>query len=1266
MKKKFVFLLSVILLIFCFTGMVSATTYYVAASGCSDSNNGTSTISPWCTISKVNGITFQPGDIIKFQTDAVWTGTQLTIGNSGNSSDPITYTSYGSGSKPIFVNNPAYLTYSDSIRINGDWIVIDNLSTQNSSQSGVYVNAGADNNIIRNCEFYNLGEAVVMKGNNNLVTRNYVHDLKMIVNTAGGNDDYGATGSFIYNSSNEYSYNVMINCKAPSYDYGYDGGCFEPYAQHNITNISIHHNWCEDSNGFFEIGGANANFTTSNVTFAYNVLLNSQTIALHNAGVFSIRLINIRLLSNTIVDINSSHDVYGFIGSNAATNLNGTDFTLRNNIIVLNNYQHISNYKFNHSDNVWYLMNATTQWATGDGLSTNEVNANPKFVDMYGENFSLLPDSPARNTGVNLSLWFATDFANLTVPQEGVYDKGAYEYPENVSCSSNTYYIDYASGNDANNGTCTNSAWKHAPGDPNAAGIPASTTIVAGKKIIFKGGIAYEGTVNISSTRYQNGNSTDQIILRSGDRDTTAWGTGRAVIDGNNTRGDGFYITDGRSFVTIDGFEIMNISNDTSSAGIAVQYGSSSNILISHNLIHHIHGQSGNGGYGIDTGGLNKNIVIEFNEVYFCQEKGISIYATSNTTIRYNYVHQTTDHNIVVSGANNSIYGNILTQAGYDWGDGAGTDPAFSFKVDSGSTPGYDYADYNNVYNNIIWDTKVGMGILNGKYNNFSNNVVYYVGFDDLYSSSGGNKGFMLYNDSTSTNTVTGNIIANNIFYYVNPWLGNGYSVGLCIWNQSVLVNNTIKNNIFYYDSSHTDNWIRFSASGDGTPYTYYNISWLESPSGFASVGSGNIASGNVVADPKFVGGTGATFNVLLAPTWFDSQGHPNNSGFNLTASSPAIDAGLDMGSPFNVDVEGVSRPQGAAWDIGAYEYVPFDYSYPVFSNYWDNNASLTESGVGRFNVTITNTNGTVLLTFNNVNYTASNSSGNTTTFNATVPSISAGTYNYYWVSYGNGTNHNLNTSIMRSYTVNATADIISPVVSLVSPANASTWTSSSTVTFAYNVTDANSIANCSLIINRVLDQTATSVTKNTSQTFTKSMSNANYNWSVNCTDAAGNQGNSSTYALTVSYTAPAAPSGGGGGGGGGGSSVSNQTTTNQTTNATQNANNTGSQSTPENITTTSEKGIIAKIKEIFNEVGNWWNESKSVLKYYLLGVCAGSFLLGIFIIIRKIVKRKKEKRGSKELGAIKKRIKLKIERERREEEQRKKILEKIRRRRIK
>lgn len=78
-----------------------ATTYYVSPSG-NDSNNGTSILTPWKTISKVDqsAYIFQPGDQILFQRGGKYYG-QFTAGNSGTSTLPITISDYGTGELPI-------------------------------------------------------------------------------------------------------------------------------------------------------------------------------------------------------------------------------------------------------------------------------------------------------------------------------------------------------------------------------------------------------------------------------------------------------------------------------------------------------------------------------------------------------------------------------------------------------------------------------------------------------------------------------------------------------------------------------------------------------------------------------------------------------------------------------------------------------------------------------------------------------------------------------------------------------------------------------------------------------------------------------------------------------------------------------------------------------------------------------------------------------------------------------------------------------------
>lgn len=110
------------------------------------------------------------------------------------------------------------------------------------------------------------------------------------------------------------------------------------------------------------------------------------------------------------------------------------------------------------------------------------------------------------------------------------------------------------------------------------------------------------------------------------------------------------------------------------------------------------------------------------------------------------------------------------------------------------------------------------------------------------------------------------------------------------------------------------------------------------------------------------------------------------------------------------------------------------DTEYPEFFDYWDDNASLIESGEGFFNVSVNMTNGTVVLEINGTNVTATNLTANV--YNASYTFGINETYTYYWHSWGNGTSTNYNISNTRSYTVNESVDVINPDVSITYPTN--------------------------------------------------------------------------------------------------------------------------------------------------------------------------------------------------------------------------------------
>ena len=63
--------------------------------------------------------------------------------------------------------------------------------------------------------------------------------------------------------------------------------------------------------------------------------------------------------------------------------------------------------------------------------------------------------------------------------------------------------------------------------------------------------------------------------------------------------------------------------------------------------------------------------------------------------------------------------------------------------------------------------------------------------------------------------------------------------------------------------------------------------------------------------------------NSLTGQSATDLFTDPANGDFSLKSGSNAIDAGTDLSAEMDaVDIAGTSRPQGSAWDIGAFEYV--------------------------------------------------------------------------------------------------------------------------------------------------------------------------------------------------------------------------------------------------------------------------------------------------------------------------------------------------------
>jgi hypothetical protein len=405
--------------------MAANTNYYVDSVNGNDSNSGTSAGSPWRTLNSINNRSFGAGDVINLATGSTWTGAggtsaTLTINGAGAQGSPIVVQSYGTGAAPI-LRNPSS-SNSSAIRIQASWVVVQHVVVRDAHEAGIFLVGGADHAVIRNNEGTQVGTLVQVQSQYNLITGNYAHDLTMVVNDSATNNDYGATGVLVKAANNEVSYNRFVNCKAPSIDYGSDGGAIELFG--SVDNAKIHHNYANNTLGFLEIGGGSAN----NVVVAYNVIYNSNTVlGLHTGSNFGSTISNLQFYNNTDVDLTQGYGLFYLDGSL----INASSLIMRNNLFYVNNYGILmqGNSAFTHDHNLYYFTG--TQPNLNYAFNTGERVVDPMFVNVSGGDFHLRAGSPAINTGV--ATLYNTDFDGVAVPTGAGVDIGVYEYGGQVA-----------------------------------------------------------------------------------------------------------------------------------------------------------------------------------------------------------------------------------------------------------------------------------------------------------------------------------------------------------------------------------------------------------------------------------------------------------------------------------------------------------------------------------------------------------------------------------------------------------------------------------------------------------------------------------------------------------------------------------------------------------------------------------------------------------------------------------------------------------------
>jgi hypothetical protein len=214
-------------------------------------------------------------------------------------------------------------------------------------------------------------------------------------------------------------------------------------------------------------------------------------------------------------------------------------------------------------------------------------------------------------------------------------------------------------------------------------------------------------------------------------------------------------------------------------------------------------------------------------------------------------------------------------------------------------TPSVDIIDNTAIYNNLIVNCRSGFTLYtqqNGwglRYTKIYGNTIILPntnGSDALYGMTF--RGLDLVGTGSYTRADVDSYVRNNII------IGNHSGTQL-ITSSSAISGVTINNNCYY----HPNNSTPFYYGGSGKTFTQWKA--------YANIDD----SASVNEDPDLVLTDYTAFNLTTL-----AEG--TVSDYALKAGAGAIDIGYTLGSPYNTDFDSVSRPQGAAYDAGALEYV--------------------------------------------------------------------------------------------------------------------------------------------------------------------------------------------------------------------------------------------------------------------------------------------------------------------------------------------------------
>jgi len=385
--------------------LAAGTVYYVSSSLGADSNNGTSPSTPWQTLAKVNSMTFNPGDQIRFQRGDTWTGT-LDITSSGTSSSVIALWFYGSSTshRPLITGGGLI---GDCINLVGSYVQVDNLEGNNCGYAGAVL-AGS-HETVKHSQFDNNAAGIQTASGSNgdqIYSNTLTNNNILNVNNPSGSS--GAFGVLLNGNYANVSHNKITGSSAVSQAYGYDGSAVEIY---NGSNNTVHHNYGASNNAFSELGGTSCS--------GNKLIYNRESSSTADSVATGIVLPG--SCTGTVIQHNSIYLV------GASTQALVCYSTCASSTAVQDNVLRGEQQALWMDGSGWTLTGNVVNGPSNQAISGTNTTADAALVNPPSD-LHLTASSPAVDRGSTLP--YSTDLDGNPVPSGPAPDSGAYEYQQ--------------------------------------------------------------------------------------------------------------------------------------------------------------------------------------------------------------------------------------------------------------------------------------------------------------------------------------------------------------------------------------------------------------------------------------------------------------------------------------------------------------------------------------------------------------------------------------------------------------------------------------------------------------------------------------------------------------------------------------------------------------------------------------------------------------------------------------------------------------------